>query len=49
MYLFVEVQGRYAFVYRPFVFILAAYGLLNIIEFIKNKKLINEEKLMRND
>lgn len=47
LYLFIEVQGRYAFVYRPFVFILSANGLLNIIEFIKNKKLINEEKLIK--
>lgn len=45
IYLFIEIQGRYAFVYRPFVFILAVNGLLNIIEFIKNKKMIIEEKV----
>lgn len=40
-YLFIEVQGRYGFVYRPFMFIIAAVGIeivYNVINKIKNIK-----------
>lgn len=47
IYLFIEVQGRYAFTYRPYVFILASVGLKNLFEFLKNKKGIDLEKVKK--
>lgn len=45
-YLIIEVQGRYAFVYRPFLFIVASIGLKKILDIIKEKKLIELEKII---
>ena len=36
-YLFIEVQGRYGFIYRPFVFILASAGLIRVKSICLNK------------
>ena len=44
MYLIIEVQGRYAFVYRPYMFIVASIGLKNIIDFLKSKKVFEIQK-----
>lgn len=37
LYLFIEVQGRYGFIYRPFVFILASAGLIRLKSICLNK------------
>lgn len=49
IYLFIEIQGRYAFTYRPYVFILASVGLKNLFEFLKNKKGIDLEKVKKSE
>lgn len=45
VYLIIEVHGRYAFVYRPFLFIIASITIKNIIETIKNKNVFDLEKV----
>lgn len=47
IYLLIEVQGRYAFSFRPYVFILASIGLKNLFDFLKNKNWLNLEKVKK--
>lgn len=45
-YLIIEVQGRYAFIYRPFVFIIASIGLKKILDIFKEKKILKLENIV---
>ena len=46
-YLFIEIQGRYAFPYRLYVFILAAIGLDKFVENMRKRNYFNILKLNR--
>lgn len=46
IYSIIEIQPRYAFTYRPFVFIAAACGLNAIIKKLKDKKIDIKEKVV---
>lgn len=45
-YLIIEVQGRYAFVYRPFLFIIASIGMRRVIELIREKNIFKLDKII---
>jgi len=45
IYMLIEIQGRYAFSFRPYVFILAAVGLKNGFDFLRNRDYLSLKKV----